>query len=217
MKFLYSKSHPLRTLLFLMFSFFLISLNAQAKSSKRIEVGIGPLLLTPDSENLSFLLNIEPKIQVLENTFFGLRLGAAWNSSIFENNNLLEFAINTDSDNVLASLVPVVDYNLKHIHLGEKKYQPYLGLGVGYYLLSEIDVLQIGTASTSEEKFEISVKKRIGLLLRGGFESRALRFGLEYNLMPQADIETPGNQFVGTVKNSFLGLSIGLLIGSRKI
>ena len=39
-----------------------------------------------------------------------------------------------------------------------------------------------------------------------------IRFGLEYNLILKTDIEIPNGQIIGTVDNSYLGLSIGFTI-----
>ena len=64
---------------------------------------------------------------------------------------------------------------------------------------------------------KIGIKKLVGFLFRGGFEMRKLRVGLEYTFLPEADITLPGEETVGTLRSSFLGLSVGLMIGGGKL
>ena len=61
-----------------------------------------------------------------------------------------------------------------------------------------------------------NVKNQLGFLIRGGLEIKNLRYGLEYNFMPQADIKIPNIQTIGTIDNSYLGLSIGYTFGRGK-
>ena len=61
-----------------------------------------------------------------------------------------------------------------------------------------------------------SIKNQLGLLLRGGVELRNTRISLEYNLIPTADIQIDNGEVVGTVKNTYLGLSFGFTIIGRK-
>ncbi len=186
--------------------FCLLNLNAQENHniSLRIEPG---LIVFSDSENLGLLLNFEPNIKISENTAIGLRFGLAINSQKFENNDSARFYIDDESDNAVISFVPTFDY-----YLNESNFRPYLGLGLGFYLLSDIDVSRFGSGNV----IEVSVKNQLGLLLRGGFEIGNTRLRLEYNFIPKVDIEIPNNQKIGTVDNSYLGVSVGFKIGARK-
>ncbi|MDG1729246.1 MAG: hypothetical protein P8I04_05155 [Algibacter sp.] len=56
------------------------------------------------------------------------------------------------------------------------------------------------------------MNNKIGLLLRGGFESGKTRIGLEYNFIPNADIEILSGEKTGTVSSVYFGLSIGFII-----
>ena len=71
-------------------------------------------------------------------------------------------------------------------------------------------------ADPSEEVLDVSVKNQIGFLVRGGLEVRKFIVGLEINYIPTADIEIPNGHIIGTVDNSYIGLSIGYEIGVRK-
>ncbi len=204
LEYFYNKNTPLKKkLLPIVALFCLLHVNAQV--ILRIEPGI---LLETDSENLGVLLNVEPKVKISENTRFGLRFGIAVNPQKFKINNSTSFFIDDLDDNAIMSFVPTFDYYLNAHH-----YCPYIGLGLGYYVFNNIDV---STRNTSVNILEGRVNNQLGMLLRGGLEIGHTRFGLEYNFMPKADIEIPDGQTIGTVDNSYFGLSVGFTIGGRK-
>ena len=61
----------------------------------------------------------------------------------------------------------------------------------------------------------MEVDKQAGVLFRAGLESGRIRLGLEYNLLRKAKIQLPNCQQIGTVNNSYLGLSFGLIVGYK--
>jgi hypothetical protein len=177
--------------------------NAQEES--RIKWRIEPgLLIASNSENLGLLLNFEPQIKVSKNTFIGLRFGVALNSQKFKINDTTQFFIDEQNDNAVISFVPTFDYILN-----DDKYRLYVGFGIGYYLLNYIDVSK---RNGSVELLEGDVSDQPGILLRGGFEIGHTRIGLEYNVIPKADIELPTREIMGTVNNSYLGLNVGFTL-----
>lgn len=189
--------------------FCLFNLNAQVKNNMKLGIETGFLLLS-DSENLGMFLNVEPKLKILQNAFMGVRFGVTLNSQKFEIDDGSQFNIDDENDHAVISFVPTFDY-----YLNANNFRPYLGLGLGIYLFSDIDVSQI-VANPTEDEFEVRVNNQVGVLLRGGFELGKLRFGLEYNYIQKADIEIPNGQVIGTVNNSYFGLSIGYAIGGGK-
>ena len=188
-------------------------INIQAQGASNIKLGIetGILPLSKDSENLGFFFNVEPKIKVIDNIFIGLRIGVTLNSHAFENNDEFQYIIDSDQNNAVLSFTPTIDY-----YLNEYYFRPYLGLGIGFHILADpLDVFRATNAS--EGVIEGSVNKRPGFLLRGGFESDKLRFGVEYTFIPKGDIEIPSGQIIGAVGNSYFGLSVGFtIIGGKR-
>lgn len=196
-----------RTLLQLTLLLCLFNLHAQDKNNIKLGVEAG-ILPSSKSDNLGFFLNAEPKLKVSENTFFGLRIGMVINSHSVENFDISQFSIDERSDNGGISLVPTIEY-----YLNKNNFRPYLGIGIGPYLLTNyIDVF----AYSSQNVLEATVKSQVGLLVRGGWESDRIRLGLEYNFISKANIQIPDDQKIGSVDNSFLGLSIGFTIKGRK-
>lgn len=186
-----------KKLFFLIVLFGLFNLNAQVKL--RLEPGF---LLKTESENLGLLFNIEPHIEISYNKVIGLRFGLALNPQKFENS--AEYFFETENDNAVLSFMPTFDY-----YLNEWYTRPYVGLGLGYYLFSTVDI-----ANPSDNITEGSVNNQLGFLLRGGIEWGRTKFGLEYNFIPKADISIPSGLTIGRVDNSYFGVSVGFTIGS---
>ncbi|WKN45662.1 hypothetical protein [Tunicatimonas pelagia] len=173
-------------------------------------------------------LNVEPKVRSTENTVVGLRFGVVGysgsnsistiNTQTIGNNTGFEYTVNEKSGNGVISFVPTFDYYLnENILLNKYFFRPYLGLGVGYYLLGTyVEVTQLDKADFSREEIRGSVSNQIGVLVRGGVEFNKLIIGLEYNFTPKGDIELPNTQTIGTVDLSFIGLSFGYTIGFGK-
>ncbi len=117
--------------------------------------------MSEDSGNLGLFLNVEPKIQILEKAFMGLRIGVTLNSHTFEN-IYPQYKIDDKFDNAVLSFVPTFDY-----YLNENMNGPYLGLGLGIYLLPDpIDVYRSTLGTSSENVIEGNVNNRLGFLLR---------------------------------------------------
>ncbi len=187
--------------------FCLFNVDAQEQSNIKLRIEPGALL-DSDSENLGLFLNMEPKIKISEHTVIGLRFGVVLNPQKFDDHNNSQFLVNEENDNAVISFIPTFDY-----YLNDKNTRPYLGFGIGYFIFSSVDI-----ANPTENVSEGNVNNQIGLLLRGGIDlGNKLRFGLEYNFVPKADIEIPNDQIIGTVDNSYLGLSIGFTIGGRRL
>lgn len=189
--------------------------NSTAQIKSNLKVGIEPgFLLFSDSENLGIFLNAELKLKSSKNIFIGLRIGLTINPQKFENYNSFLFSIDDKSDNGGISFVPTFDYYCRDFLFREQFFRPYVGLGIGYYLLGNyIDVSRNATTNSTEDKFEVYVDNQVGFLLRTGLEFSKLRIGLEYNMIAKADIEIPNGQIIGTIDNSYLGLSIGFMFG----
>ncbi|WP_350285832.1 hypothetical protein [uncultured Croceitalea sp.] len=180
--------------------------HSQVKNIMTVRVEPGALLWT-DSDNLGLLLNVEPNINILEKFVIGLRFGIAVNSQKFEGDQSTQFTIDGQNDNAILSFIPTFDYYLNFNYT-----RPYLGLGLGYYVLSTIDVSQPGPSI-----LDGSINNQIGVLLRGGLEHGKIRFGFEYNYVPKADIIIPDGQIVGAVENAYYGVSVGFRIGGGKL
>lgn len=50
-------------------------------------------------------------------------------------------------------------------------------------------------------------------MVRAGFEVGKFRMGAEYNVVPASDYNIVAGNKLGSVRNSYLGISIGFFIG----
>jgi len=225
-----NKSAVLKSILLLTIVLFcLFNVSAQEEPNIKLKIETGFLWASDeesskllDEENLGLFFRIEPTLKTSKNTVIGLRIGLAVNTQKIEDFDPLEFYFYRnissgiiqfiDPDNRIISFVPTFDY-----YFIENNFRPYLGLGVGYYFLTNYTgVSRRDVANPSEDLIEINVKNQIGFLLRGGLDLGKLIVGLEFNYIPKADIEIPNGQIIGTVDNSYIGLSIGYAIEMGK-
>ncbi|TNJ45401.1 hypothetical protein KFZ70_06170 [Tamlana fucoidanivorans] len=132
------------------------------------------------------LFSVEPKYNITDNSNIGLRLGSAASLGI------------KDADYNI-SILGTYDY---YFSSENSSTSPFLGIGLGYFALSDIggpggDVINLG--------------EQFGALVRGGVELGKFRMTLEYNILPKSDLE-----FGESIKNSYLGASIGFYVSGGK-
>ena len=202
----------------------LINLNAQEEGDLKLKIEIG--ILFESVEGSYFLsgafFNLEPKLKISKNKVIGLRIGAASNSQSILTIDPNRFFVNNENDNsgnTAISFIPTFDY-----YLNNKNIRPYLGFGIGYYILN-----------TSKEGFfmtnlfdgqELSINNKIGFLVRSGFDLgkfivwgfdfSKFSVGLEFNYIPKTDVELSDGELIGTTENSNIAISIGYTISSEK-
>lgn len=214
-------SGRLLTSIILLFCFCNSFAQEQGNMKLKIETGF-------DLGKPGVFLNIEPKIKSSESTVFGLRFGivaysgsnnvSTANTQTTGNNVDFEYTVSETSGNGIISFVPTFDYYLNEsIFLDRHFFRPYLGLGIGYYILGTyLEVTQRDIANAMEEEVRGRISNQIGFLFRAGIELERLIIGLEYNFTPKADIDLPNGETIGTIDLSFVGLSLGFTIGLRK-
>ena len=129
-------------------------------------------------------VDIEPKYNITDNSNIGIRFGVAASSS--------DFDTNVDAN---LSILGTYDYYFSN---GKSSTAPFLGGGLGYYVLGEVDN-------------SVNLGEQFGAIIRGGVEFGKFRLALEYNILPKTDLE-----FGESVKNSYFGASIGFYAGGGK-
>ena len=177
---------------------------SQKKGSIRVGLDLG---YVPTGGGGGGMLSIEPKYNIKDNMNVGLRLGGAGIAKDIQNDS------NATSAEVSAngSLVGTYDYYFHKSGSGSSL-APYIGGGIGYYSLANVKVDD--TSNSSE--ISPAVSGVMGGLIRGGLEWAGFRMGLEYNFIPDSDLEDLNGDKVGTAKNAYLGIHIGFFIGGGK-
>ncbi|WP_310560110.1 hypothetical protein [Flavobacterium sp.] len=178
---------------------------AQKKGGFRVGLDLG---FVPSGGGGGAMFSLEPKYNIKDNMNIGLRLGAA---AIVKD-------ITVDSAGAAASgkvavsgsYVGTYDY---YFNKSGSSFAPYLGGGFGYYSLANVE---LDENSTVPDKYSPTVSGAFGGLIRGGFEWAGFRMGLEYNIVPDSDLEDIDGNKVGTAKNAYLGIHIGFFVGGGK-
>jgi hypothetical protein len=87
-------------------------------------------------------------------------------------------------------------------------FRPFVGLGAGLYSLAA------ATVDEYDDQYNGEAQVKFGGMVRGGFETRHFRLGIEYNLVPKTtytDYYGTGGEVV--TKNGYIGLKVGICIG----
>lgn len=172
--------------------------NGYSQEQGKFRVGLD-LGYAPSDSYGGAMFSLEPKYNIKDNMNLGLRIGVAF--------VIRDGTSSSGGSSLNGSFVGTYDY---YFHKSGSSFAPYLGAGVGYYSLIEPYVTSSNTA------FNPSFSGKMGALIRGGFERAGFRMGLEYNLLPDFDIENTNGDKVGTLKNSYLGIHIGFFVGGGK-
>jgi len=161
------------------------TLNAQEKDKFRFGIDLGYVFANAGG---GLLFDVEPKLNITDNSNIGIRIGVAASVADFEGS--------LDAD-VNANIIGTYDYYFNK----NKAYTPFLGGGLGVYVIGS------GSDNIDEQGFG----PQIGGMVRGGIELSKFRIALEYNIIPKSDLALGKS-----MKNSYFGASIGFYIGGGK-
>jgi hypothetical protein len=183
----------------------LIFANVYSQKQGGFRVGLDLGYTVPSNGGGGLLLSIEPKYNIQENMNIGLRIGAAAMIRDIQDNG------NTTSAKVSAngSYVATYDY---YFNKAGKSFVPYIGGGAGYYSIANVEF----SDAVDSDQMAIDAAGKMGALLRGGFEWGKFRMGLEYNLVPESNLQDMNGNNLGTVSNTYLGIHLGFYVGGGK-
>ena len=185
----------------------LATANGYSQEQGKFRVGLD-LGFVPSGGGGGVMFSLEPKYNINDNMNVGLRIGAA---AIIKD---LKTDIDSPSAKVSASGSYVGTYDY-YFHKPGSSFASYVGGGFGYYSLANIEVDEnVGGSSTTE--YSPAVSGAFGGLIRAGFEWAGFRMGLEYNIIPDSDLEELNGKIVGTAKNAYIGIHLGFFVGGGK-
>jgi outer membrane protein X len=192
-----------KIILFALLALVIANGYAQKKGGFRVGLDLG---YVPSGGGGGAMFSLEPKYNINENMNVGLRFGAA---AIVKDLNTTG---SNQSGKVSAngSYVGTYDY---YFHKSSSSFAPYVGGGFGYYSLANVEWKD---GDTLPDKYSPTVSGVFGGLIRGGFEWVGFRMGVEYNFLPDSDLEDIYANKLGTAKNAYLGIHIGFFVGGGK-
>ncbi len=191
-----------KIILLFLIAFAFVNGYSQEKGKFRVGLDFG---YVPTGGGGGGMFSIEPKYNLTDNMNVGLRLGIAGVARDVQTDGGQLTSAEISS---ISSFVGTYDY---YIHIGTMSFVPYLGVGLGYFSIANVEAE--GSSYTSD----IASTGEMGGLIRGGFEWGKLRVGVEYNIVPDSKLQDiNGNITDVTVANSYVGLSVGFFLGGGK-
>jgi len=161
------------------------SVNGQEKDNFRIGADVGYIF----SEDGGVLFSLEPKYNLTDNSNIGIRFGGAYATGDSVYKTVANY-----------NIIATYDY---YFNIGDSSLSPFLGAGLGGYILGDYETDGGITLFDLGNKF--------GGMIRGGLEFGKFRFTLEYNMIPKSDLPLGGS-----LTNSYFGASIGFYVGGGK-
>ena len=149
------------------------------------------------------LFAVEPKYAIMPEISLGLRIEAAVTLSGV---NLNSGTTNGNASvKAAGSYVATGDY-----YFSNNDFRPFLGAGLGIFVTAGVQEVSSNPNVASGSKF--------GGLIRGGFEYKHFRFGLEYNLVGKSVVPPSSTQNNDgyTLQNSYVGIKFGVCIGGGR-
>lgn len=180
--------------------------NAQSESGLKpfkVDVSLGYAVPGGKGAKGGVLFAVEPKYSVISNLAVGIRFEGAVIArfSGYDNDGNVSEADVKASGSYLAT----ADYYLTDNY----SFRPFFGAGAGIFSLASSQTTATTTGvSVSTSKF--------GGMIRGGFELKHFRVGVEYNLVPKTKFtgyDMNGDPATLTAKNGYLGIKLGFCIG----
>lgn len=173
--------------LLLLITIITLSFNSTAQEKDKFRFGIDLGYVSANGGG-GLLFDMEPKFNITDNSNIGIRIGVAASASD------LEGTVDLDAN---ANILGTYDYYFN----GNKSFVPFLGGGLGVFILGGSDDINYDGFAGSQ----------IGGMIRGGVELSKFRFALEYNIIPKSDLA------IGqSIKNSYFGASVGFYLGGGK-
>lgn len=192
-----------KIILLLLITFVFTNGYSQKKEGFRVGLDFGYI---PTGGGVGALFSIEPKYNLTNDMNIGLKLGIAGIAKDIQKDNSNQPTSAKISAN--GSVTGTYDY---YLHKSGNSFTPYIGAGVGYYSFANVEV-----DDTSSDNISPNVTGAMGGLIRAGFEWGKFRMGVEYNLVPDSDLEDLNNIKIGTATNSYVGIHLGFFLGGGK-
>lgn len=180
---------------------------AQQKGRFRFSTDIG--IAMPKDGGIGALVNLEPQFLIRDNLAFGMRLGVAGLAKDVTYFNMQKQYRGEVGGNVSVAGTLTHFFNSSKSHVA-----PYLGAGLGYYALSAIKIDQSYTAPAEIGNLEANFAW--APMARAGVELRKFRMGIEYNFVPNRNLQNLSGGFIGEAVNHYAGFTFGFTVGGGK-
>ncbi|GAB2488292.1 MAG: hypothetical protein EP311_02045 [Cytophagales bacterium] len=180
---------------------------AQRADSFRFQMDLGAA--APGGGGIGALVNLEPQILVKDNLALGMRFAAVGMAK-----DVTYYEIPDDYDGELGANFSFSATANYYFNRENSRVAPYVGAGFGYYVLSNLDV--DSRDSDWEQLDELKASFAWAPMVRAGVEVGKFRAGLEYNFVPNSDLQNFDGDIVGEATNRYFGFTLGYFIGGGR-
>ncbi len=196
----------MKTLLFCIALAVIVNLSVNAQDGERIfkrfkgDVSLGYAAPLSSGTNGGFLFAMEPKFALMDQISVGLRLEGAVMGKFTSSNQY--GGVTVENAKGIASYIATADYYFSNNY----SFRPFVGAGLGV----------VGLISDNNNFNDQTTVTKMGGIIRAGGEVKHLRFGVEYNIIPDADIDTYdnfGNLVKARTKFGYIGIKLGVCFG----
>lgn len=169
---------------------------------------IGPAI--PQGGGIGALLNLEPKVNLNNKMNIGIRFGVA---GIAKDVTYYDFTQDYEGEvSANVSVAGTFDY---YFNNGKSNVAPFIGVGYGYYALSNLDVKN-GDFDNPDDIGNLDADFKWAPMVRAGVELGKFRMGAEYNFVPKSDLQNTSGQVIGEAGNQYFGFTLGFYVGGGK-
>lgn len=160
------------------------------------------------------VIDIEPKYALSDKNVVGLQLrGTALIGRVIQPLDANEFDFSNKGSSGL-SAIATFD---RALGKSGNTFQPYVGGGLGFYKSrGDINATRFDTTENFSSPATVANALQPALMLRGGLDIGRFRLGLDYTFIPGVDVISINGETIGTVKDRYLGVTIGLTLGGGK-
>ena len=198
----------MRKITLALFLLFLVQVSfAQQKGRFRFSTDLGVAI--PKDGGIGALLNLEPQFLLRDNLAFGMRFGVAGLAK-----DVTYFNMQKKYQGEVGANVSVAGTITHFFNTGKSSIAPYLGAGFGYFALSAVEIDEWYTAPTEIGNLEADFAW--APMIRAGVELRKFRMGVEYNFVPNRNLQNLSGAFIGESINHYAGFTLGYTIGGGK-
>jgi outer membrane protein X len=150
------------------------------------------------------LFVVEPKYAIMDQLSIGLRLEGA--VTVAGADFSTGTANSTASAKASSSYLLTGDYYVNNSDL-----RPFVGAGVGLFKTAGVALSSTNPNYATGSKF--------GGMIRAGVEYKHARFGVEYNMVGKSDVAAypAGSNNGYSIKNSYVGIKLGVCIGGGRL
>jgi hypothetical protein len=165
------------------------------------DVSFGYAKPVNSSSSGGLLFAMEPKIAIVDQLYVGLRIEAAVMARFLGNDFYGDPQVEDAKGS--ASYVATADYYFTNNY----SIRPFAGAGIGAF----------GIVNENNDNYDDPVTAvKMGGLLRIGAEVKHFRFGIEYNIIPDTDVnsyDNLGNIIKTRSRNGYFGIKAGVCFG----